>query len=178
MFSHIPISDKTVWEATIKQWKIDAEAFEEGAFIAADVERKLTALKKEAETQQDIHCYFIVKKGETVASSLLETSYAMPKSSAPWVKLLDITLRPSLLTLEREKLREAYIILAYSITHAIDLIFNEHPSNLLKILGRTVEMLGLLQAIVSTGEIDSVAAKYQLDAKIEGKWLVLAKRKN
>ena len=174
MFKHIPASDNTVWQATAKQWKSDTMAYgDEGVFIVQDIERQLDAAKNE--TGKDINYYFLVKKEETVASSLLETSYAMAKSSKPWLKLLHITLRPSLLA-NLDGLKEAFLVLSYSITHSIDLIFNEHPSKELKIYGRTVEMLNLFQAIVSAGKLDSVLGKYKLDARIVGKWLILAKK--
>lgn len=173
-YKHILANQEATWQATVKQWKLDAKKYgDEGVFLEQDLERRLNAAK--ASTGKDINHYFVVKKGDTVASSLLETSHAMSRSSAAWLKLLNITLRPSLLV-DPDNLREAFTVLAASITHSIDLIFQEHPSKELKIYGRTTEMRNLFRAIVSAGKIDSVLEKYKLNAKIAGTWLVLEKR--
>jgi hypothetical protein len=179
MFQRIVIGNAQVWQATLDQWKKDAQALgDEGVFLSFDVEQRLNGLKQLTKREKNHHCYFLVKKGNPYASSLLEVSHALPTSDKPWLKLLNITLQPSLLQIgdnSPETLKEAFLVLAYSITHAIGLIFHEHPSTKLKIYGRTQEMVYLFKAIISTGKLDKELDALQLAPKLEGNWLVLAK---
>lgn len=135
-------------------------------------------MKQLTESEDNLHCYFLVKNGKPFAVSILEVSHALPKSDKPWLKLLNITLQPSLLPIgdnSSETLKEAFSVLAHSITHAIDLIFHELPSKKLKIYGRTPEMVSLFRAIISAGFLDAALDAIQLTIKLEGNWLVLAK---
>jgi len=179
MFDRVPVTNEDVWRATFDQWKSDALAIgEEGVFLSADIEQQLNGLKVKKACDKDIYCYFLVKKGNMFASSLLEVAHAMPNSSNPWLKLLDITLQPSLLPLEgktTEALKETFLVLGQSIVHVIGLTFDEHPSTKLKIYGRTAEMRNLFAAIISTGILDSALEALHLSAALEGNWLVLTK---
>lgn len=180
VFKHIPIEDEAVWNATLAQWKAEALSVgEEGVFLAADYERQLVGRKQLVESEKNIHCYFLVKDGSLFASSLLEISYAMPESENAWLKLLNITLQPSLfLALERKTLdgiSEAYPVIAHSIIHVLTLTFKEHPSKVLKIFGRTEEIRGLFVLIVSGGILNSALEMLGLSVKLEGNWLVLTK---
>lgn len=182
MFDRVPISDSAIWEATFEDWKGKAATLgEEGILIFSEIEYRLTSLKSLAEKEENFHCYFLVRKGQKVASSLLEISHAMPNSEKPWLKLLNITLSPKILPLNGgEKnialvLKEAFEVLASSASHAIELIFHEHPSVELKIYGRTPEMWGLFTGIISSGILDSVLEPFGLTPRLEGKWLVFAK---
>jgi hypothetical protein len=177
MFRHIPITDDTIWLPTLERWKAEALALgDEGVFVAFDVEERFCRLKRQTENEKDLHCYFLVKNGNNFASSILEVSHALPKSNKPWLKLLDISLQPSLLPVEGKEytaLKEAFLVSAYSISHAIGLIFNELPSKELKVYGRTPEMKNLFTAIVSTTELDQALDLFQLSIRLEGSWLIL-----
>jgi hypothetical protein len=179
MFKHIPISNDAIWQATLAQWKSDALALgDEGVFISLDVEQRLNGLKQQTECEDNLHCYFLVKNGNGFASSILEVSHALPKSDKAWLKLLNITIQPSLLPIgdrATEIFKEAFTVLAYSISHAIELISHEHPSKELKIYGRTPEMVSLFKAIISTDVLNTVLDTFQLAIRLEGNWLVLVK---
>lgn len=179
MYKHISIADNDIWQATIDQWKIDALSLgDEGVFVALDVERRLNGLKLQAEREANLHCYFLVKNGTSVASSVLEVSHAMPASQDPWLKLLNISFRPIFLPQESkptEIIKETIEVLVFSIAHVIELIFHEHPSTKLKIFARTPEMYSFFQVIVGTEKLDTVLDPLQLSIKLEGKWLVLEK---
>ena len=178
MFHRTPIADPKIWQATLEQWRAEAQALgDEGVFLSFDVEQRLNGLKQLTESEDNLHCYFLVKNGKPFAVSILEVSHALPKSDKPWLKLLNITLQPSLLPIgdnSSEILKEAFSVLAHSITHAIDLIFTKSFKKL-KIYGRTPEMVSLFRAIISAGFLDAALDAIQLTIKLEGNWLVLAK---
>jgi hypothetical protein len=179
MFRHVLISDPKVWQATLDQWTAEAQALgDEGVFLSFDIEQHLNGLKQLTERERDLHGYFLVENGKHFAASVLEVSHALLKSDRPWLKLLNITIRPALLPIgdnSSEILKEAFSVLAHSISHAIELIFHEHPSTKLKIYGRTPEMVSLFRAIISAGILDAALDAIQLTIKLEGNWLVLAK---
>ena len=104
MFRYVTINDEAVWAATIAKWKEDAKSLgDEGVFIIVDVEQRLNRAKQQTHIGQNLHGYFLIKKGNDYASSLMEFSHAMPKSKKPWLKLLEITLQPSLLPQNKTK---------------------------------------------------------------------------
>lgn len=180
MFKHVLISDEAVWEATLTRWKTDALAVgEEGVFIASDVEQRLNWIRQLTLEEKNLHGYFLVKDGNSFASALLEISHAMPGTDAAWLKLLNITLQPSLsFALEQRTLggfNEAFPVLTQSIIHVLKLTFDEHPSKVLKIYGRTEEVRGLFAAIASSGVLSSGLEMFGLSVKFEGNWLVLTK---
>jgi len=182
MFKHVDINDKEVWENTLEKWPEEALALgDEGVFLSLDIQTKLNCLKQQVEKEKNFHCYFLVKTGNIYASSLLEISHALPKAEDSWVKLLNITLQPSLLPMSSgisaENFREAVNVLAYSITHAISLIFEEHRAKILKIYLRTNEMEELAKALISTGKLEMTAESYQLTARLEGRWLIIERIK-
>ena len=179
MYQHSPITNDETWKTTLEIWPAEATALgDEGVFLSLDIETKLNFLKQQVEKETNFHCYFLVKTGDICASSLLEVSHALPKAEGSWVKLLNITLRPSLLPLngiDAETFKEAVIVLAYSITHAISLIFEEHKAKTLKIYCRTNEMQELVKIIVSTDKLAMTTESYQLSARLEGKWFIIAR---
>ncbi len=182
MYKTIPITDDSVWAPTLATWTEEAAGLgEEGVFIKQEVELKLNSLREQSKEQANIHGYFVVKDGERIASSLLETSHAMPNSAEPWLKLLNVTLRPTLLPayngdLDLELMKETFHVSAVSIMRAIELIFHELPSRELKIYGRTAEMLSLFKSIITAGTLDEVLETIGLTARLESRWLVLAKK--
>lgn len=178
MYQHIHIGDGETWQATLESWPQEAKALgDEGVFLSLDIETKLNCLKQQVEKEKNFHCYFLVKTGNICASSLLEISHALPKAEDSWVKLLNITLRPSLLPMSSgisaENFKEAVNVLAYSITHAINLIFEEHKAKILKIYLRTNEMEELAKTLILTGKLEMTADSYQLAARLEGRWLII-----
>ena len=178
MFRHIPITDAAIWQDTLEHWKAEAQAIgDEGVFLSFDVEQRLNGLKLQSEREENLHCYFLVKNGNRFASSVLEVSHALPNSDKPWLKLLNITLCPSLQPPYKavEALKEAFSVLVHSITHVVELIFHEHPSKELKIYGRTPEMVSLFEGVVSSGILDTPLDALQLSIRIESKWLVLSR---
>lgn len=179
MFKHIPITDQKLWENTLSQWKEETLSFgDDGVFLASDIEQRLNGLKQQTEREKHFYCYFLVRDGAEFASSLLEISHAMPKSKSAWLKLLSITIRPSLIYAadgDAANFKEAFTVLAFSITHAMELMFREHKSKELKIYGRTPEMVYFFKAIVSTGQLDTVLDTLGVDARLEGRWLVLSR---
>lgn len=180
VFKHISILDEATWSATLAQWKAEAFAVgDEGVFLAADYERQLIGRKQLVESEKNLHCYFLVKDGCSFASSLLEIAHAMPESESAWLKLLNITLQPSLsLALDRRTLegfKEAFPVIAQSIIHVLKLTFEEHPSKVLKIFGRTEGIRELFVLIVSGETLHPVLEDLGLSAKLEGNWLVLTK---
>jgi hypothetical protein len=178
MYKHVLISDTKIWEATIASWPNEAKKLgDEGVFLSLDIETKLKCLKQQVEKEENFHCYFLVKTGSICASALLEISHALPKAEDSWVKLLNITLQPSLLPMSAgvsaEIFKEAVTVLAFSITHAISLIFEEHKAKTLKIYCRTNEMQELVKVLVSTDKLEMATDSYQLSARLEGKWLII-----
>jgi len=98
MFHRTPIADPQIWQSTLDQWRADAQALgDEGVFLSYDIENHFKGLKELTEREKNLHCYFLVKNGKTFASSILEVSHALPQSERPWLKLLNLTLRPGLL---------------------------------------------------------------------------------
>lgn len=179
MYEHVLITDDAVWQQTHDSWMADANALgDEGVFLSRDAVSRLHTLRAQTENHDHIHCYFLLKNGCDSASAILEVSHACATSAKPWLKLLNITLRPSLLPKENwsaKEMKQAFEVVVYCITHSIRLIFNEHPSQELKIYGRTQEMINLFEGIVSTGQLDTVLEAIGLSVKIEGRWLVLFK---
>lgn len=182
MFRHVLITDDVVFQATLDAWTHDVSAYgDAGVFLAGDIESRLRWQRQQAEETKDAYWYFIVENGQNVASSLIEVVHAMPRSDKPWLKLLDIDLKPSLVAaccddVDGEALRKAARVLGTSIAHAIGLIFSDLPSRELKVYGRTSEMMMLFRAIVSMGSLDSVLESAGLSVRLESKWLVLARR--
>jgi len=182
MFRLEPITNNDVWQATLDAWKRDAsESSDEGVFLESDVNSRLHWQREQAESAANSHGYFIVENGQQIASSLLEVNHAMPNSNKPWLKLLSISLRPSLVLdvnegANEEALKKVFVVLVSSIVHATELIFHQHPSRELKIYGRTPEMMSLFKGIVSAGALDAVLESIGLSARVESKWLVLARR--
>lgn len=180
VFKLVPISNDSTWQATIDQWKADALAIgDEGVFLSSDIEQRLTWLKKQSETEKDIHNYFLVKEGSLVASSLLEMAHAMPKSEDAWLKFLSLTLHPSITPREGmgiEAMTEGFTVIVSSVVFAIGLIFTKHVSKELKIYGRTSEICKLFDGIISSGVLNTELDKLGLLGRLEGKWLVLTKK--
>jgi hypothetical protein len=179
MFSHIPITNEDCWKATLDQWTIEAQARgDEGVFLASEIENYLRGLKQLTEREKNLHSYFMVKKGVPYASSIIEVSHALPQSDKPWLKLLNLTLRPGLLPKgddSEEILKEGFSVIAFSVTHAVELIFHELPATKLKIYGRTTEMISFFKGIISSGFLDAALDAINLNMKIESNWLVIAK---
>jgi hypothetical protein len=184
MFKHIEINaDDVTWNATLKQWKEDAKSLgDEGVFLISDIEQRLCWIQKITKdtNNQDMYGYFLVKKGDAYASSLMEISHALPKTKKSWLKLLEITLRPALLPrdgISGDLMKEAFLVLSNSIACAINLIFDEHPSSKLKIYGRTNEMQSLFANIlVNSKKLEKELSNFGLSIGLEGKWLLVAKK--
>ena len=179
MFKHVTIKDEKLFENTLIQWKKDATTFGEfGIFLESEVEQRLLGLKHQITKEADFHCYFLVKDGEDFASSLIEVSHAMPRSENPWLKLFNITLRPYLLPSidgNVNNLTDTLRVITFSITHTLELMFKDHEAQKLKIFGRTTEMIIYFQIVAEGGHLDEILDILHLEAKIEGRWLVLSK---
>lgn len=183
MFRLVKITTDGLWEETLAAWKEQAEAAgDEGVFLLAEIEQKFTWAKALAEQDPNNHCYFLVETGSNIASSLLEFSHAKPKSARPWLKMLRLTLAPPLSVSlvdpsDIEMLKKTFLVVASSVTHAIELIFHTHPSSMLKIYAKDQEMLGFFRSMVTNGTIDPLLDAIELKARLESRWLVLEKTK-
>lgn len=179
MFKHVGINDKKTWDFTLSKWKKEVRVLgDEGVFLALDIEKRFLGLKQLAGKESNVHGYFLVKKKNTCASSLLEVAHALPNFKKPWLKLLQITLRPSLLPASNggKVSEEAAKVLVNSVSHAIDLIYKEHPSSELKVYGRTLEMKALFDCMVESPDLIKQMDNIGLGVKTEGNWLIILKK--
>jgi hypothetical protein len=181
MYTSVAIIEDAIYKPTLASWTAEAaDLGEEGVFIEREIDLRLSSLRGQSEAERNIHGYFIVKNGEEIASSLLEISHAMPGTEKSWLKLLNVTLRPTLLPSYNgdgnlELMKETFQVSAISIMKAVELTFHELPSKELKIYGRTSEMQSLFKSIITAGALDDVLETIGLAARLESRWLVLAK---
>lgn len=184
MFNYESVQNQEIWDKSLEAWKEQAcELGDEGVFLAQDVERTLNWLRQQADKEKNSHGYFLVPSGEKIASSVVEFSHAMPQSKKPWLKLLNIWLAPKFLPTDNgeeeidiEGLKEVLGVLAASIMFAVKLTYDELPSAELKIFGRTSHMRQLFTNVILASEIEGAFDKAGLKARIEGKWLCIAKK--
>lgn len=114
---------------------------------------------------------------EGYARSVLELTHRRGGSRSQ-LRLLNIHLEPKLDVENRDRgqmdVREAVFLLTRSISEALRLTFDEHPSNELKVYVRTDHVKGFLEVIASQLE-SGTAGIPGLSIDTEGRWLVFKK---
>lgn len=173
--------DSTISQRTQKAWETQIADFstDEDVVLIGEYRRILSSLLKHNNDTDDGFIYALVDDSKGYAQAILEIVHAGQHSRAPWLKLLSIYLEPRLDVDRRSNginlavIREASVLLAEAITNALTLTFTDHPSNQLKVYGRSDHMKGFLEFIAS--DLDESIAQ-GLAIEMQGRWLVFNKQ--
>ncbi len=122
------------------------------------------------DSQQYVYAYvYIGTTGSFDGLALL--SHALPKSTSPWLKVLELTLAPGFINVDNPApLDELIKIAASVVTEVFELTSDRHKSSSVKIYGDSVMDVRIWK---------SVAQKLQgnvnmpFDTSSHGRWLVL-----
>lgn len=123
--------------------------------------------------------YGLSREGENYACAILQLTVKLPETKSAGLRLLDIDMEPRLDVENRKiesSLDEAVKVISNCIAHAFNLTFDEIPAKTYKIYGRTDHMEIILEEvkkmILASDELKGV-----LDAKFQGRWLLIEKIK-
>ena len=155
---------KEVWGQQIEQYQDD--------IYAPSYQQKLDwADKRLHDDTGTLHVYALVDEAKPDhAVAIIELNHAMPKGNEPWLKMMSVTLQPMYdSVLELVELKDLAKISARCITESYALIFEEHPSAILKVIGNNTLTIDFLRFVATTLQDSNIKAKTQ------GQWLVIEK---
>ncbi len=177
----IESSDDKYLEETLTEWQSQADKLGDiGILLSTDISRIFREVKHKV-AQKPFHAYFLHEESNKQACAILEIIHAKPGFNGSWLKLLDITVEPSLnldsySDIPQSQYKKLSSVFGYSISSSINLLSNDFKEvGKIKIYGRTSFMDALFSLILSQNELDETLKKFGLSAKKEGRWLVVEK---
>lgn len=146
---------------------------DEGVVYANDLSEKIATLKKSILDPNNYAYIFVDEYNKSKA--LLSIFHALPKSDAPWLKLLDLDLHPDLV-LGDFNIHEAAEALSFSIFDSINLLFDDYKmAKELKIYGRTENMIKTFDSIAKSKALNNIFGQAGIVCTRSNKWLVFRK---
>jgi hypothetical protein len=162
-------------DALLSDWSDSTLPYgDEGTVYANDLSEKVSALKKSI-TEPDNHAYiFQMEDGKSRA--LLSIIHAMPKSDAPWIKLLDLDLHPDLVLGDLNH-NDVALALGSSIFDSIALLFVDYTmAKELKIYGRTDGMIKTFDRLVKNKTLMDTLDQANIICSRSKQWLYFRKK--
>lgn len=171
MYQLLKIDEKILAD-TITEWRKQI-ADSSGDLLATRYERILDWAQKHVDGNRDENTYvyaLVHNNSPNVACALLDLSHAQPRSNAPWLKVLDITVEPRLDVNDTPDIATLSAIAAAAIVETLELTFKEHPSTQLKVYGDSPLTKDFLEGIAG-----AMAPKLNISVSGHRKWLVIDK---
>mmetsp|Transcript_15465 Transcript_15465/g.19958 ORF Transcript_15465/g.19958 Transcript_15465/m.19958 type:complete len:180 (-) Transcript_15465:657-1196(-) len=155
---------KTEWERQILEHKDEV--------YAPQFQQKLDwAEKRLHDDTGTLHVYAVTdvdQGGHAVA--IIELNHAMPKSSDAWLKMMSMTVQPCYdISVGKADNSDLARIAGKSISESYGLIFADHPSATLKVIGNNSISIEFLKYIATTLQ------DIKIKAYTQGQWLVIEK---
>ncbi|MDD2267447.1 hypothetical protein [Sulfuricurvum sp.] len=161
-------------DALLSDWSESTLPYgDEGTVYANDLYEKVGALKKSI-AEPDNHAY-IFKLVDGRSRALLSIIHAMPRSSAPWIKLLDLDLHPDLVLGDFNH-DDVAVALGSSIFDSMALLFADYAmAKELKIYGRTESMIKTFDRLVKNKALMDILAETDIICSRNKHWLYFRK---
>lgn len=163
--------DPELLEKTKTIWSDQLDVHKNEVYGPAIQQKLDWAEKKVNDETGTIHVYALLHQdtGEH-ACAIIELSHAMPNNDNAWLKMLSMTVQPDFdAAVGGASNSDLAIISAKIILESYYLIFDQHPSAKLKILGNNSMSIDFLNAVAATLQ------DIKIKAYTQGQWLVIEK---
>lgn len=166
--------DEELFDRTKAEWSRQLEAHSDDIYQPYYQQKIDWAEKRLNDDTGSLHVYAITSQElGNHAVAIIELNHAMPKSDNGWLKMMSMTVQPIFdVSVGQADNHTLAIIAARCITESYGLIFNEHPSATLKVVGNNSISIDFLKAIATTLQ------DLKIKAYTQGQWLVIERFNN